>query len=151
MKRLAITRPSITCEVCGVTADASTHPCRFERGCSCWRGKPCCARGQALVEFALVAPVLLLLLLAAADVGLAGFHLLRMQNCAQTIAAQPAAEAAELTRLGLSCTATVTEAGGVRVAALTCANPLPLTGYLAAQLHTDASAPAPTSTPSPTP
>lgn len=33
-----------TCEVCGHTAQTDRHPCRFERGCSCWRGRPCKAQ-----------------------------------------------------------------------------------------------------------
>lgn len=36
-----------TCEVCGVTASAKTHPCRFAKGCSCWRGEPCVAARRA--------------------------------------------------------------------------------------------------------
>ena len=30
-----------TCEVCGAEAQASRHPCRFEKACSCWRGEAC--------------------------------------------------------------------------------------------------------------
>jgi hypothetical protein len=34
-----------TCEVCGKTAPADTHPCRFERACKCWYGTPCTKKG----------------------------------------------------------------------------------------------------------
>lgn len=30
-----------TCEVCGKSAPARKHPCRFEKGCRCWYGEPC--------------------------------------------------------------------------------------------------------------
>ena len=31
-----------TCEICERTAaNARGHPCRFAKGCSCWRGIPC--------------------------------------------------------------------------------------------------------------
>jgi hypothetical protein len=30
-----------TCEVCNQTAKGTTHPCRFAKCCSCWRGVPC--------------------------------------------------------------------------------------------------------------
>lgn len=36
-----MTKPELTCEVCERKAPAKTHPCRFERGCACWRGIPC--------------------------------------------------------------------------------------------------------------
>jgi hypothetical protein len=41
-----------TCEVCERTAKTATHPCRFEKGCTCWRGKPCKGKGtvRASVE-----------------------------------------------------------------------------------------------------
>lgn len=34
------------CDVCGLIADATAHPCQFEHGCSCWRGIPCGAQAQ---------------------------------------------------------------------------------------------------------
>lgn len=33
--------PTTACEVCDRVAPTATHPCRFSRGCSCWRGEPC--------------------------------------------------------------------------------------------------------------
>ncbi len=30
-----------TCPVCERTAPARRHPCRFERACLCWHGRPC--------------------------------------------------------------------------------------------------------------
>lgn len=30
-----------TCEICGLVGYKETHPCRFEKACSCWRGVPC--------------------------------------------------------------------------------------------------------------
>ena len=36
------------CEVCGKTAKSeNVHPCRFEKACTCWYGKPCKA-GETL-------------------------------------------------------------------------------------------------------
>jgi hypothetical protein len=32
------------CSVCGLEAIARNHPCRFGRGCSCWRGRACVKR-----------------------------------------------------------------------------------------------------------
>ena len=29
------------CEVCGKVAENEDHPCSFESGCTCWRGKAC--------------------------------------------------------------------------------------------------------------
>lgn len=32
----------MTCQVCGRTAkSARSHPCRFEKCCACWYGRPC--------------------------------------------------------------------------------------------------------------
>jgi len=36
-----------TCEVCGKSAPANTHPCRFAKACCCWYGKACGAKGQS--------------------------------------------------------------------------------------------------------
>lgn len=30
-----------TCEICAILAPTASHPCRFERACSCWRGRAC--------------------------------------------------------------------------------------------------------------
>jgi len=35
-----------TCEVCGRTARADRHPCRFAKGCRCWYGEPCDGSGK---------------------------------------------------------------------------------------------------------
>lgn len=42
--------PQMTCDVCGLKAEAKTHPCRFENGCTCWRGVPCRKRVTGLQD-----------------------------------------------------------------------------------------------------
>lgn len=44
--------PTITCDVCGVSVEAGErlHPCRFESGCSCWRGVPCSKRPRGMAR-----------------------------------------------------------------------------------------------------
>ena len=32
-----------TCEVCSMIGLTASHPCRFGRACSCWRGRSCSA------------------------------------------------------------------------------------------------------------
>lgn len=103
--------------------------------------------GQAIVELALVAPIMLMLLLGAFDVGLALFNTMRLQNAAQTIAATPEAFDAELDRIGMGCEGAVTEYEGYTLVALDCPNPLPLTGFVAKTLHAEASGPLPEGTP----
>lgn len=34
------------CEVCDRVAPLRQHPCRFEKGCSCWRNLPCAGTGR---------------------------------------------------------------------------------------------------------
>lgn len=38
---MTTTREVSGCEVCGQVHDRATHPCRFEKACSCWRGVSC--------------------------------------------------------------------------------------------------------------
>jgi hypothetical protein len=98
-------------------------------------------RGQALVEFALIAPVLLLALLGGGEVGFAMLHGLRLQNAAVTISERPDVLDAEVARLGLDCASSITEADGIRLVVLDCDNPLPLvSGVLAPTLHAEATA-----------
>lgn len=41
-----------TCEVCEKVAPTRSHPCRFERACSCWYGVPCVPGVKALRAYA---------------------------------------------------------------------------------------------------
>ena len=96
------------------------------------------------MEFALIAPLLALLLLGIGEVGLGLLHSMTIQNAATTIAARPDALEAELTRLSMTCTTTITEADGIRLVAIDCDNPWPLLGgYLADTLHGEATAALP--------
>jgi hypothetical protein len=78
-------------------------------------------RGQALVEFALVAPVLLAFCLVIGEVGMLGVTALRWQGLAQALADAadgdvPAWTAAELARAGCDGPATYVEGDPPRVA-----------------------------------
>lgn len=97
-------------------------------------------RGQAIVEFALVAPVILLLFIGATEIGMAMLNTMRLQNAATTIAAVPSVEIAEIDRLSFTdCTVTVDETSGtIRVVLLDCANPWPLTSILVPRLTAEA-------------
>jgi len=106
--------------------------------------------GQAIVEAALVLPVLLLALLGSLEVGLALLHSQAAQNAAATIAHVPESEASEIARLGLECIVTTEEDAGVRVVSLDCANPWPLlSGVLAERFQVTGSAALPEPSPSP--
>lgn len=52
---------AVECEVCGKRAPASRHPCRFVKGCSCWRQIPCrqnpSLRGWKVAELTTDLPV----------------------------------------------------------------------------------------------
>lgn len=95
-------------------------------------------RGQAIVEFAIVTPILLLLFIGGAEIGLAMLNTSRVQNAAETIAAVPSVETDEIVRLGFSdCTVTVDEAI-IRIVRIDCDNPWPLTGTLVPRLVAEA-------------
>lgn len=51
MNTLRAERLGLTaCDICGLTAPTNTHPCRFEKGCKCWRGASCQGDGPATVK-----------------------------------------------------------------------------------------------------
>lgn len=101
-------------------------------------------QGVVLVEFALLAPVLLLLLLGASELGIAGFLLNRMQNSAAAVAVHPEMAEQERERIGCDGTVTITEHDGLRLVAFRCASPLPFTSYLTdGELYAEAVAPLP--------
>ncbi len=92
-----------------------------------------------------MAPLLMLLLLGGAELGMGMLHGMIVQNAAQTIAVRPDALAAELDRLSMTCTSAITEADGIRLVVLDCDNPLPLaSGVLVPVLHGEATAPVET-------
>lgn len=120
------------------------HPLRGTCVCGCEERAPELverSRGQAIVEFAIIAPVLLLLAIGGAEMGMGLLHAQVAQGAAQTIADDPSAEADELARLSMDCASSITEADGIRLVALDCDNPWPLAaGYVAPVISVEASA-----------
>lgn len=60
-----------------------------------WRGQPERSRGQSIVEFAILAPVLMLILLLAVDFGRLFFTYIAVNNAAREGAAYASAQAAD--------------------------------------------------------
>lgn len=97
--------------------------------------------GQAVAEWAIVMTMTMPLLLGMAELGVAGLLTYRMQNSAAAVAVRPDLAEQERLRLGCDGTVTITEADGLRLVAMRCANPLPFTHYLTSDLYAEAVAP----------